>query len=226
MGYLDNSSITVDAVLTKKGREMLKNGQDIAITQFTLNDVGVDYTLFNPNASQTSQFGEAIENFPQLEANVHAEFNLTNRLISLNQETKAIPTLSVTGTDTSGGSVFTFTSTPPVNTLVNVSLNGYNPSQSLGKILIIQDPSLIDVNLQGGTTLSGTSKMFLPEQDIPHAMEYSFTTNFTLIPKQQSTAGKQTNIFIYDVETGAQFSATCINNVVETVTPQNQNPIG
>jgi hypothetical protein len=226
MGYLDNSSITVDAVLTKKGREMLKNGEDIAITQFTLSDRGVDYTLFNPNASQTSQFGEAIENLPQLEANVHTEFNLTNRLISLNQESKAIPTLAVTGMDTSGGSVFTFTSTPPVNTIVNVDLSGYNSSQNLGKILIIQDPSIIGTNLGNGVPVSGTSKMFLPEQDIPHAMEYTFDNSFTLIPEQQSTAGKQTNIFIYDVETGAQFSATCINNVVETITPQNQNPVG
>ena len=226
MGYLDNSSITVDAVLTKKGREMLKNGDNITITQFTLSDRGVDYTLFNPNAGETSRFGEAIEKLPSLEANVHAEFNLTNRLISLNQEAKAIPTLSIIGTDSNGGNTFTFTSTPPVNAGVTVDIVGYNPSQNLGKILVIQDPSLISTNLQDGRSVSGTSKMFLPEQDIPHAMEYSFTNNFTLIPQQQTTAGKQTNIFIYDVETGAQFSATCTNNVVENVIPQNSNPVG
>ena len=47
MGYLDNSSITVDAVLTKKGREILKDGKNLNITSFTLSDSGVDYTLFN-----------------------------------------------------------------------------------------------------------------------------------------------------------------------------------
>ena len=47
MGYLDNSSITVDAVLTKKGREILKDGGNLNITSFTLSDTGVDYTLWN-----------------------------------------------------------------------------------------------------------------------------------------------------------------------------------
>jgi len=47
MGYLDNTSITVDAVLTKKGRELLKDGKSLNIDSFTLSDTGVDYTLFN-----------------------------------------------------------------------------------------------------------------------------------------------------------------------------------
>ena len=38
MGYLDNTSITVDAVLTKKGREILSNQAGrLEITSFTLN---------------------------------------------------------------------------------------------------------------------------------------------------------------------------------------------
>mgnify|MGYP003330080164 CR=1 FL=1 len=37
MGYLDNTSITVDAILTKKGREILAKGaDDFKITQFAL----------------------------------------------------------------------------------------------------------------------------------------------------------------------------------------------
>ena len=84
MGYLDNSSITVDAVLTKKGRELLNKGGNLNITQFTLSDTGVDYTLWNPNhPSGSAYYGEAIENMPMLEASVHAENNLRNRLISL-----------------------------------------------------------------------------------------------------------------------------------------------
>ena len=85
MGYLDNSSITVDAVLTKKGRELLKSGGSaqngsLRITSFTLSDTGVDYTLWNPSHPSGSAFyGEAIENLPQLEASVHSEYNLRNR---------------------------------------------------------------------------------------------------------------------------------------------------
>ena len=31
MGFLDNTSITVDAILTKKGRELLARGQDLSL---------------------------------------------------------------------------------------------------------------------------------------------------------------------------------------------------
>ena len=39
MGFLNNTSVTVDAVLTKKGRELLARGQDeFKITKFSLSD--------------------------------------------------------------------------------------------------------------------------------------------------------------------------------------------
>ena len=38
MGYQDNASITVDAVLTKKGREILSRGGRLDINSFTLSD--------------------------------------------------------------------------------------------------------------------------------------------------------------------------------------------
>jgi hypothetical protein len=50
MGYLDNTSITVDAILTNKGRELLaQGGTSFNITQFALGDDEIDYTLWNPN---------------------------------------------------------------------------------------------------------------------------------------------------------------------------------
>ena len=37
MGFLDNTSVTVDAILTKKGRELLARRQDeFRITKFAL----------------------------------------------------------------------------------------------------------------------------------------------------------------------------------------------
>ena len=69
MGYLDNSSITVDAVLTKKGREILKDGGNLNISSFTLSDTGVDYTLYNPDhPSGSDAYGSAITSLPMLEA--------------------------------------------------------------------------------------------------------------------------------------------------------------
>ena len=70
MGYLNNQVVTVDAILTKKGRELLAKGDgSFNITQFALSDDEVDYTLYNPNhPSGSAYYGEAIENMPLLEA--------------------------------------------------------------------------------------------------------------------------------------------------------------
>ena len=70
MGYLNNQIITVDAILTKKGRELLaKNDGSFRITQFALSDDEIDYTLFNPiNPSGSAYYGQAIEGMPLLEA--------------------------------------------------------------------------------------------------------------------------------------------------------------
>ena len=70
MGYLDNTSITVDAILTKKGREILAKGaDDFKITQFALADDEIDYSLWNPAHSLGSNFyGIAIDNMPLIEA--------------------------------------------------------------------------------------------------------------------------------------------------------------
>ena len=70
MGYLDNTQVIVDAVLTKRGRELLaRNDGSFRVTQFALADDEIDYSLYNefhPNGSQFS--GEAIENMPITEA--------------------------------------------------------------------------------------------------------------------------------------------------------------
>ena len=70
MGYLDNTSITVDAILTKKGRELLAKGDDsFEITQFALGDDEVDYQLWNAaHPKGTSYYGVIIDNMPLLEA--------------------------------------------------------------------------------------------------------------------------------------------------------------
>ena len=69
MGFLDNTSVTVDAILTKRGREILSTGGDFEITKFSLSDEEVDYTLYDvthPNG--TDSYGAVIENMSLLEA--------------------------------------------------------------------------------------------------------------------------------------------------------------
>ncbi len=69
MGYLNNNIITVDAILTKKGRETLaKNDGSFRITQFALGDDEIDYTLYNVNhPSGSAYYGQAIDGMPLLD---------------------------------------------------------------------------------------------------------------------------------------------------------------
>jgi len=220
MGYLDNSSITVDAVLTKKGREILKNGGNLNISSFTLSDTGVDYRLWNPDHPSGSAFyGEAIENLPMLEASVHAEYNLRNRLISLNQNTVAVPAITLGNLDSSGGNIKTFNEGDENTGTINVELLGFTSAGNVTGFpyyFVIQDPSIISTNASSMGGLSGTSRMFLQEQDIPFAQQYGFNGNsFSITPIQQDTAGKQTNVYVVHVETGAYASFTVTNNITK-----------
>lgn len=97
MGYLDNSIVTVDAVLTKKGRECLAKGDgSFKITQFALADDEVDYTLYNPNhSSGSTYYGEAIENMPLLEAFTDETQVMKYKLVTLPRGTSKLPVLDL-----------------------------------------------------------------------------------------------------------------------------------
>ena len=70
MGVLDNTTITVDAILTKKGRELLAKGEgQFKITKFSLGDDEIDYNLYDVTHPNGSNFyGAVIENMNLLEA--------------------------------------------------------------------------------------------------------------------------------------------------------------
>ena len=97
MGYLNNTSVTVDAILTKKGRELLaRNDGSFRITQFSLADDEIDYTLYNPNHPSGSAFyGEAIENMPILEAFPDETQTMKYKLLTLPRGTAKLPVLEL-----------------------------------------------------------------------------------------------------------------------------------
>jgi len=95
MGYLNNAVVTVDAILTKKGRELLARGDgSFNITQFALSDDEIDYTLYNPSHPSGSAFyGEAIENMPLLEAFPDENQIMKYKLATLPRGTSKLPIL-------------------------------------------------------------------------------------------------------------------------------------
>ncbi len=97
MGYLDNSIVTVDAILTKKGRELLARGDgSFKITQFALSDDEIDYTLYNPNHPLGSAYyGQAIESLPLLEAFPDETQIMKYKLTTLPRGTAKLPILDI-----------------------------------------------------------------------------------------------------------------------------------
>ena len=97
MGYLNNQVVTVDAILTKKGRELMaKNDGSFQITQFSLADDEIDYTLYNPtHPSGSSFYGEAINNMPLLEAFPDENQIMKYQLTTLPRGTAKLPVLDL-----------------------------------------------------------------------------------------------------------------------------------
>jgi hypothetical protein len=97
MGYLNNAVLTIDAILTKKGRELLaKNDGSFRITQFALADDEIDYSLYNPTHPSGSAFyGQAIENMPLLEAFPDETQVMKYKLVTLPRGTAKMPILDL-----------------------------------------------------------------------------------------------------------------------------------
>ena len=97
MGYLNNSSIVVDAILTRKGRELLAKGQnEFNITHYALADDEIDYTLWNPDHPLGSAYyGAVIEAMPITEAVPDETQVMRYKLVTLPKNTVRIPVVTV-----------------------------------------------------------------------------------------------------------------------------------
>ena len=126
MGYLDNSSVTVDAVLTKLGRQRLAEGA-LNITKFALSYDEVNYAMYDTSHNLgTAYYGEAIERMPLLEAFTNDTQALSNKLVTLPKNTQVLPVVtsaqsSVTLT-TPGQSIII---TPQTLNVTNANTTGY-----------------------------------------------------------------------------------------------------
>jgi len=155
MGYLNNSSIIVDAILTKKGRELLaRQDGSFKITQFALGDDEIDYTLFNENHPNGSQYsGEAIENMEIIEAFPDDNNIMVSKLVTLPRGTTKMPvvTANVSKIQLSLGS----------NTVLNpetLNLNGVATlKESAGYLATIADRRLLTTFTGVGTNEPATS---------------------------------------------------------------------
>lgn len=96
MAYLNSTSVVIDAILTKKGRELLaRNDGSFKITQFSLADDEIDYSLYNPyHPSGSAFYGEAIQAMPVIQAYPEDQEIMKYKLITLPRGTGVIPVIS------------------------------------------------------------------------------------------------------------------------------------
>ena len=187
MGYLDNSTIVVDAVLTKQGRKLLALGQGLNISYFTLSDTGVDYSLWNPDhPSGSAYYGEAIENLPNLEALPNSAYFMRNNLLSLSRDVTSMPyvTLGTYGL----GQAASFTWPDGVAPTLGISIILENvAAETVGWQMVVPDSSLITVG--GGWTpsaIGGNVQQYLNEQEISNAVVYEAGPGTALEPRTVS----------------------------------------
>lgn len=209
MGYLDNSSVIVDAILTKKGRELLSmQDGSFNITQFALADDEIDYTLYNEKHPEGSaKYGEAIEALPLIEAIPNENNTMVSKLVTLDRGSTIIPTIQIPSTAisitrTGGGANNAFTITPSTNGFTDTVESGYSFTVADRRILssgvAIGGPDTVPFTVPfTGTALSQT---FVGTQFNGTAL--GGTTLFG------SNTALNTSIIIVGLDTGARATIT------------------
>jgi len=220
MGFLDNTTITVDAILTKKGRELLSRGQnEFRITKFALADDEIDYNLYDtthPNGS--NYYGAVIENMPLLEAFVDENQLLRYKLTTLPKETAKLPILELPNSSmTFNGPGITQTITPNTRNGVDSAYTFVLQDASIANITPIVarsgDPRgeraierrLPDGNLElDFIKPRATTPVFLNESERKRSI--TITSKAVNIIARSITTQKSTNVTVVGLDTGATYN--------------------
>lgn len=142
MGYLDNTTVTVDAILTNKGRQVLAAGGRLNIVKFALADDEVDYDLWNPaHTLGTNYYGAVIENMPVLEALPDETQMMRYKLITLPKDVIGIPVISLSP------SAVSFTSLTQEITITPSTLNLQGANVSAGYTAILSDDTVASLEV-------------------------------------------------------------------------------
>ena len=194
MAYLDNTEITVDAILTKKGRQKLASGQSLSITKFALGDDEIDYTLYEPaHPKGSAYYDSAIRAIPVTEATPDETQILRYKLVTLPKGTTQIPIVklgitAISVNQTEGGVSLSPTTSPAGNT-------------NAGYTVVLADQRAGTLTVTNGTTGTGTVPVFLGEEitttaQVVSGLEFRFTPNPNL------TIDVATTLTVYGNDTG------------------------
>ena len=204
MGFLDNTTITVDAILTKKGRELLARGQnEFRISKFALADDEIDYNLYDTSHPNGSNFyGAVIENMPLLEAFVDENQLMRYKLTTLPKETAKLPILELPN------SSLTFNGAGITQTITPNTRNGVDQSY----IFIIQDASI--ANITQLTSAGGSSSQ--TQTQVKRLPDRTLAEDFVI------KSGTTTPVFLNETERKRSITITgqSVNVISRSITSQ------
>ena len=212
MGYLDNTSVTIDAILTLKGRELLaKGGNAFNITQFAVGDDEIDYTLWNPDHPLgTAYYGTIIENMPITEAIPDETQALKYKLITLPKQTTNIPVINV------GNTSILLAAPGNSATITPNTSNFQGGNANLGYTAILSDSTVADLQVTRAlqnSVLPTTPRFIGDNEDAQSVAVAGF--EFRVVAKTQMVSDKQATITIIANETGGSVT---INLTVKQAT--------
>ena len=205
MAYLNNNILTVNAVLTKKGREILAKTGGLNITAFALADDEIDYTQFNPNHPLGSAYYDiAIRNTPIMEPITDESQSMKYKLVTLNDGVTSVPTISVAQSVITVDRDYTgeILISPSTNPTYNVTL-GYTAilaNKNVGTLVVTETNSLNSTSATiptfSGDLTSQTSQVVVGNKFrfVPNAgLSKTTTTNITIIGNE---SGGNTSITV------------------------------
>ena len=134
MGYLNNSSRILDAILTKKGREILSSGGDFTVTKFALGDDEIDYALWDTkHTSGTDYYGAVIDNLPALEPFNDPSEIMKYKLVTRSEGCRAMVELIDVNDTATGLAALVYYQNPGANDAYRTLVSGNaNVSTKLG----------------------------------------------------------------------------------------------
>jgi hypothetical protein len=194
MAILNNTTITVDAVLTTKGRELLaRNDGSFQITQFALADDEIDYTLYNPNhPSGSAYYGEALENTPVLEAFPNESQIMRYKLVTLPRGTAKLPVINLGSNSLTLKQGASLTITPQTLNYLGVTstfeANGYIVTIADSRLVSTFTGTGITTTTVGDASLNTTTGTVLSKSQVGTSFTITGTTINTLFPSGAQTA--------------------------------------
>ena len=193
MAYIDNQTITVDAVLTKKGRELLAQNGNLNITSFALADDEIDYTLYQPNHPNGSAFYDiALRNTPVFEPLTDETQVMKYKLVTLNQGVTAIPVITIAQDkilvtrDYTGDIIISPSTNPAYN--LQAGYTAILGNKNVGTLIVQQSNTINsvsntiptfagDINTTSAQVVVGNSFRFVPNS----SLGTTTTTNLTIV---------------------------------------------